>query len=522
MENEENKEGILTRMYNKIDNQTKGEIAGISTEVGAGLALDAKTQWMLGAGPWGWLGYGVTNFIGGAGANIAAQKMRGEENIKTGEVISSGFLGVIPGTSLRFAKPITKVVGEANTVKRAVTFGATQGLTDQVIQKGIDEKRLPTPSEAALGLGVGGVVGGVLKDVQLNPDESGKLRIMLGKVNDSNGFKRFKWFDVDSKVLNRVANTDNKVLSKVQSTIDMMDDWRFKNKTAERPMTGFLKEHGKPTFWFENKEWGIGWSRSKNNYEIFDVQKRIERRASRLAGDKISNPNSASLRQIKEALRRDLNKQAKDLPVEQWDVMIQNPGDAYVEHLIAVKSPYWKSSRGKNAGYLAGDSKNLKVLTDQRFKSLKDRIERHVHANHKDLYVDYDPITQNLVLKNLNTGKALPTQIPGYGRPSDWDTYLEDALTNRSMKSVVDVSPETPSNIQRQIDSQLKLEDFSEVEINALLDYSKGMSMKNLKLKYGKKINRQNLELNLKGISKAEAIQRINAYKLGGKGRTKL
>ena len=182
MENEEYK-GILKGLYDKIDDQTKGQVAGISTEVAAGLALDAKTQGLLGLGPWGWLGYGVTNFIGGAGANIAAQKMRGEENIKPGEVISSGLLGVIPGTSLRFAKPITKVVGEANTVKRAATFGATQGLTDQVIQKGIDEKRLPTPSEAALGLGVGGVIGGTLKSAQLDPDESGKLLVMWGKVD---------------------------------------------------------------------------------------------------------------------------------------------------------------------------------------------------------------------------------------------------------------------------------------------------------------------------------------------------
>ena len=193
MENEDDK-GTLKGLYDKIDNQTKGQIAGISTEVGAGLALDAKTQWMLGAGPWGWLGYGVTNFIGAAGANIGAQKMRGEENIKRGEVISSGLLGIIPGTSLRFGKRVTNLVGEANTVKRAGTFGATQGLTDQVIQKGIDEKRLPTPSEAALGLGVGGVVGGGLKRVQLNPDESGKLRVMLGKVDPDDYERKLKQF----------------------------------------------------------------------------------------------------------------------------------------------------------------------------------------------------------------------------------------------------------------------------------------------------------------------------------------
>ena len=38
MENEDNK-GFITGLINKIDDQTKGEIAGISTEVAAGLAL---------------------------------------------------------------------------------------------------------------------------------------------------------------------------------------------------------------------------------------------------------------------------------------------------------------------------------------------------------------------------------------------------------------------------------------------------------------------------------------------------
>ena len=71
-----------------LNNSIAGNVAGLGTEVATGLALDAKTQWMLGAGPWGWLGYGITNFAGGATANIAAQKLRGEEEISWGERIT--------------------------------------------------------------------------------------------------------------------------------------------------------------------------------------------------------------------------------------------------------------------------------------------------------------------------------------------------------------------------------------------------------------------------------------------------
>ena len=46
-----------------------------------------------------------------------------------------------------------------------------------------------------------------------------------------------------------------------------------------------------------------------------------------------------------------MNFKSKNLSPDQWDLLIQNPGDAYIEHFISIKSPFWQSTRGKNAGY---------------------------------------------------------------------------------------------------------------------------------------------------------------------------
>jgi len=157
-----NTEETAKRLWDRIEQPTR-EVAGLSGEVAAGLALDAKTFKLLGLGPWGWAGYGAINFAGGASANIAAQKLRQEEDINWGEVVSSGLLGIIPGTSLRFGRKATKVLGGAGTYQRAATFGAAQGMTDQVVRQGINEGRLPTGGELATGAVTGGIAGPIFK-----------------------------------------------------------------------------------------------------------------------------------------------------------------------------------------------------------------------------------------------------------------------------------------------------------------------------------------------------------------------
>ncbi len=157
-------EPVWKRAFNAIDSN-KGEVAGLGTEVAAGLALDAKTAKLLAGGPLGWAAYGVINFGGGASANIAAQKLRGEEDLNWGEVISSGLLGIIPFTSLRFNKKATRILGRRNTFQRAITGGAGMGVGDRFIQSGINEGELPSAGEVATGALAGATFGGTFQQV---------------------------------------------------------------------------------------------------------------------------------------------------------------------------------------------------------------------------------------------------------------------------------------------------------------------------------------------------------------------
>tara|TARA_Y100001938_G_scaffold35297_1_gene48548 strand:+ start:63 stop:1934 length:1872 start_codon:yes stop_codon:yes gene_type:complete len=148
------------------------QVGGLGTEVGAGLALDKATAPLLAAGPLGWAGYGAINFGGGVASNYAAQRIRGEEDINYGELISSGLLGIIPFTSLRFGKRATQIAGEAGTVKRAIVGGAGMGASDRFIQSGLNERKLPSPTDVAVGTVAGGALGGTF---QKSFDEFGKI-----------------------------------------------------------------------------------------------------------------------------------------------------------------------------------------------------------------------------------------------------------------------------------------------------------------------------------------------------------
>ena len=169
----EDKKNLIQRAISKVDGK---EVTALGGEIGTGIGLDMATQKLLYLGPKGWAAYGGINFLGGAGANYAAQQYRTEEDLAWydrdwGEIISSGLLGIIPGTTAKAGK-FTRFVGNPNTYRRAATFGAAQGITDQFIRQGIDQGRLPTAGEIATGGITGSVAGPVFKK---SFDEIGKI-----------------------------------------------------------------------------------------------------------------------------------------------------------------------------------------------------------------------------------------------------------------------------------------------------------------------------------------------------------
>ena len=152
-----------------------GKLAqSIAFETSVGLATDLATLKLGFAPPI----YALANFVSGAVANAIAQKIRGESRLSIGEILASGGVGIIPGTTIKTGKQLSKVVGKAGTVKRAAIATGLAGVGSEAVRIGIDEKRLLNTQEALLGGTLGGITGASLQKV-INASPA-----LLKKFND--------------------------------------------------------------------------------------------------------------------------------------------------------------------------------------------------------------------------------------------------------------------------------------------------------------------------------------------------
>jgi hypothetical protein len=158
---EDLREGVKIREKEKRQTglDLKAEIAGVGFETSVNVATDALTTALGWAPPL----YAVVNILSAGGANLVSQKMiRGKEDIDWGEAWASAGLGTIPFMSPSAGR-LTKVVGNPNSIKRAVVGGGLTGVGYQQIEAGINERRVISPTEAALGFATGGAAGGAFK-----------------------------------------------------------------------------------------------------------------------------------------------------------------------------------------------------------------------------------------------------------------------------------------------------------------------------------------------------------------------
>ena len=132
----------------------------IAFETGANVALDTATGWFM---PAPWLYAGI-NFVGSSAINIAAQRMRGQRGINFGEVGASGLISTVPYMNPAAGR-FSKLVGQQRSLQRAAVGGGVMAVAHQQIEAGVNEGRVISPTEAAVGLGLGAAAGTAFKEV---------------------------------------------------------------------------------------------------------------------------------------------------------------------------------------------------------------------------------------------------------------------------------------------------------------------------------------------------------------------
>ena len=157
------------------NNNIGGVVTGTALEIGTGYAVDSVTAPLLALGPWGWLGYGISNFSSGVASNYAAQKLRGVEEIGWGELLQSGLIDLVPyfGTQAKGVKSVANV---------ALQSGA-RTIAGEQLRVGIDEGRALTPSEVAVSGTLGTAIGGAIKATPEVIELGNKLKQQIAGMN---------------------------------------------------------------------------------------------------------------------------------------------------------------------------------------------------------------------------------------------------------------------------------------------------------------------------------------------------
>jgi|19_taG_2_1085344.scaffolds.fasta_scaffold00313_9 hypothetical protein len=147
-------------------------VAGLGSEIGI-----AGASQLLGAATGG-IGYLALAFGGGMAGSIANQKINNEP-ISLGRAIAAGIINLVPGSAGikagKNASKVKKLLANAaqglnnyqgktipHRVFREAVKGAGFGTSEIIIEKIIDEDRLPTPDELTMYMGTGFVLGGAL------------------------------------------------------------------------------------------------------------------------------------------------------------------------------------------------------------------------------------------------------------------------------------------------------------------------------------------------------------------------
>lgn len=374
--------------------------AGLAFEVGANSILDVFT---LVPG---------SQAAGSAVINAIAQGIRGGK-FSFGEVLGSAAASQIPG--LAQGKAITK----AGRITRAAGTGAVSGAIETTSITAVDEGRLPTAQEFGLGVGAGGALGaGFAKAADLaDPRVTGLFRDLRARVQQG----RASSFDLAGSAGAAYIGPVSKGYFEPGSDVIVplpkgapfdaatVNDYvqRAYIHRAER-----VREGGKANLMKGFDET----LRNKSNQEFILVKKRVLKNKQVPAA--FENYDLRSVFNVEEAIveklgyemrqdpdvkflqliRRELNNIKQQDPKLYLTNLMEYGDAAYLEHKVArrMAGKFWKRVEARRADDIANGLfqwtgaanrntlKNLRLLFDPNYKTLKDTTEARLNKLVKD------------------------------------------------------------------------------------------------------------------------------------------
>ena len=469
---EDLREGVKIRKREK--SEVKSDLLkSIGFEVGANLVLDKATNWLLGAPlPGSRFIYGGANFLGSAGINLYAQKMRGEEGIKWGEAGASGVTSLVPYMNPAAGK-YAKYVGKPWSIQRGAVGGAATGLVHEGIRIGADEQRLPTPSEAAVGIGLGGAVGGSIPALAEGANRVGaRLFYSIGNRNPRIAYASSSADALAAKTqtlrnqktfLKLAKNEQDEILAEIVN----LDDYIQNRLTNPTPSQRFRSTHpaqgytGKRLFSVSGGK-VIGLRVSKGEYKLFNKTSNTQIVKQRGLWDRASSEPKKVAAGFGWKTKKDYNKKAEEVLEHLLDTGDTADAELYYS-IVGGTKPFqmehkqWQYAGGNNPVWIKqsdgsfrhrwktnengvliapGDPENLSLVGIYDFKYLKDGLEQNLRKSglDNDYYLDMDKSNNIIIMHNRNG-------VYPDGQPFRMDTPV----------APMDVNPNTPELWNRTV-----------------------------------------------------------------------
>ena len=372
-----------------------GKLAqSIAFETSVGLATDLATVKLGFAPPV----YALANFVSGAVANAIAQKIRGESKLSIGEILASGGVGIIPGTTIKTGKQLSKVVGKAGTAKRAAIATGLAGVGSEAVRIGIDEKRLLNTKEALLGGTLGGVTGASLqKIVNATPAVLNKFNNLIPEPLE----------------VYAMSPRNNLNPPKVTAGGDIV----------EVSVDGKLKQYAL----FDRRNY--------TKYETLGDEL-VER-----SFGVIPDPSSPNYRQFQKFNQQVFRPLMERMGGENsfYSVLAENENFSYIEHLIAKGQHmdwFWEL---KGADRNASD--NVRLLLNDPYKKLKDIVENYGYGTASNGYsgpfLESTDLTKRLIVDVEGLPVASGEGIPVVAQNSPGNIVIREAGTSTKPGRVV-------------------------------------------------------------------------------------